>query len=609
MKFKFLTSMLLAVTMMFSTTSALAYSYYSDYDLSIAEISVEEEAYANVDSYLPEVYYPDEAATPEVPVLETKELDEFISEDNQEEVLVDETYLPDEFNLFEPTFIDIAPTTIMPSGQVTITPEVFFAWDEVYVTLTYMTTTATPRRLTITLPYGGEFLVDSEEDVTFRAGPNGIVQNTAGVDFAGDAMIVTTHNNAIFQQNTITFRMEVPLFATAIRVDVVADIGFFQPPNATPFVFPIGSSLTIETIYRQIPGTHDVEEDVIDDVTPFVISGDALFRGQNAPSGSFVFVEIVRLRADGTAYEMPCSVHMVPVVNGRYYQEIMIQTEHISGPFLIRALLMLPDGSRILAFTQRPVQFIQRPDILRITLAREHGGQVASIDPDAQLMNPNFPAAYTDRLFLRNVAVGSGPEFQIIHGNQVTASVEMKHESVVRNVTAATFVLVASHNTYTLNAVRSGNLFSARFVNFHSDVLLASGQRPHVELHYTYNGVNHVVRLGYLEIIVELDGTVYDTETMEPVEGATVTIYTLDGTVVGDPQITGSDGRFLLDLEDGLYDIRVDHPEYEFYLLSLYSGNGYLAIPPATRNGLTLLLNRVDSTEDLAVEVSESIEE
>ncbi|MCL2400388.1 MAG: hypothetical protein FWC91_11685 [Defluviitaleaceae bacterium] len=253
----------------------------------------------------------------------------------------------------DPNFIEIDPFAVLPSGQIALDADVLFAWDEVYVTLTYMATTATPRIFTVTLTDGAEFLVNSVEDIFFTAGTDGVEQPVIAVTIDENIMTVTTPNNAFFQENTIRFGVLVPWMATSFSIDVGVDVGFFQPMN-TPTIFDIRSYFTIEAPYEA------------DDVDPFVVSGNALLRGEYPPPGSFVLLEIVRLRPDGTAYEFPESVHMAPIVNGRYYQDILLQTEHESGEFLIRAYLMPPDGSRSLSFAQRPIQFTSRPNELTI---------------------------------------------------------------------------------------------------------------------------------------------------------------------------------------------------------------------------------------------------
>ncbi|MCL2400387.1 MAG: carboxypeptidase-like regulatory domain-containing protein [Defluviitaleaceae bacterium] len=626
MKFKFLTSMLLVVTMMFSSLGVLASSDYAYLDLSTVEITeLEEEASEDVDTYLPEGYY--QTSTSEVSVLENEDLDEFVAEYYQdqdelqeEEYLFDEAYLFDEFSLIDPGFIEIEPFAVLPSGQISLSPDVIFALDYVYVTLTYMATTASPRTFTITLPYGGEFLVTSPADVTFVAGLNGATQNATEVKVTYDTkptmneytLTLTTPNNAAFQQNTIRFRVQAPLMSSYLRFNVDVDLGYFFPPGGQYIRFPMRSYLTIEA------------PNVVDDVTPFVISGYALVRGEDdtpvyAPPGSFVLLEIVRVHEDATADQFPSFI--ATITGERYHQDVILVNDngYESGEFLIRAYLMSADGLRIYAFAERPITVLKRPDIVRIALQRDNGGIDSRVDPEEWRMDPTHPATDEERLFLRSVVVDLGPGFWVRGGSPVTASVQMKLESAAQNVTDAEFVLQTTHGTHRLDATLDGSTFSARFAGFQSNIFLSPGRRPYVEFTYTLDGETRTIRLGYLQIIVDPEGTIHDAETGEAIVGATVTLLRLDGEVIDgvahgfwevwvshndqlNPQITGSDGRFQWDVEDGWYDIRVEHPDYGFFLLSMHSDYGYLEVPPE-RLGLRLYLHRIATQEGHIMEL------
>jgi hypothetical protein len=280
--------------------------------------------------------------------------------------------------------------------------------------------------------------------------------------------------------------------------------------------------------------------------------------------------------------------------------------------------LFHPTTFEVVAYAEREITYIKRPDVIQVSLERP-GLIVSKTDPTPGLRE----------IILTGVTVHYRTFYLHSHtysNYYVRPSLVFKKDAeAVEAGRTGRFIAYTSFGEFEYSAQRQGNrLFTTlNSVNYRTNTGIPGGGNPYIVFQYEYEGRTKTVIIGDLQIILDPGGWVVDAITEQPIDGATVTLYRKDDLEGNwelwtahdgqtNPMRTSFDGAFNWDVEDGIYMITVYHPDYNTMEHQYTTENdpeiGIIQIPPE-RTDIIIRLPKQIIIENRFATTSESGEE
>lgn len=503
------------------------------------------------------------------------------------------------------TSVRIVPETTQVHGAATMK-----------VTATWTDTGNLPLLATVTVTNGAKLTAEDEDDITFLSNNLSTQRPVTNLNVNADLnqMTFVTGINRMLQRSSIEFEIEAPLgnrhFEVTVFLGKEDGTSISNATNTATFSdINVISGLSVET--RNAPDGEEIDD--IDDYHAFYVTGMAWYKGTDAPDPSYILVVITNKETE----EVVGEYEQIVDINNREYQfgPIVMPSKFDDGTYVVSAYMINddPDDPRILGSSSKEVNFKKMPDIFEVAIYNQLKNIRAS---------QSFIKSYDEpKILFEYISVNGS--YNILSGWDVAASVQFKNAS---NVASSRFRVHTTYGVSEFAGSRSGNLVFANLRTFRTQPYISGSQRPYVECLVTYkDGSTELIYIGDLRIAVDPSGFITDADSGEPVVGATCTLYMKDPEtdewVLWDdpteqqpnPCITGADGKYAWDVQDGSYDVRVYHPDYYdseelFYSTLLDPRYGELVVPPEQTN-INIQLSKqtggIDEPEVRALTVSE----
>jgi len=342
--------------------------------------------------------------------------------------------------------IDIAPMSIGTPITVTVGSGDIWAYDEVEVTVSFKETSQRRTPFTIEVNNGAEILVDSISDIHF------VTNNvTVSIDFCEispdrSTLTLRTGTCQALKNSYFTFYVKAPLTYANFTVNAYSD-------NRSEY----NGSRTVSVR----TGLSIIAPPVVNDVDLFTIYGTAEWKN-GLPEGAYVFIDIVDLY-DPEVFFVE-SQSNADVTNGTYTTgNTMHLTSNLpEGNYLIRAFLVDPTTWDFIGYAERIVEYVVRPDVLRVSLERPGIAQVFAIDPA-----PGTGVKLT--------GVTTNSSHYVLSSHTVTARAEIKSATEAAAATNAQFVVYTAYGEQIFAASRTGTTFFAQLNNLRTSTTVNIG--------------------------------------------------------------------------------------------------------------------------------------